>query len=82
MWRLWLDNDYHDRLLVPALLPILFALSLILLGVLIVIEPALLAWLVAMLLITSGVLLLVPAVATAWLVWRRRPRRIRLRTAR
>ena len=68
-WGLWL-------------LPTLLGLSLVLLGVLILIEPALLAVLVALALIATGVLLLLPALLAAWTAWRTRPRRIRIRIGR
>jgi protein-S-isoprenylcysteine O-methyltransferase Ste14 len=75
----WITTIYEDAPPVDWPIAALFGLSLILLGVLIVIQPALLAWLVASLLIAGGVFVLIPALAVAWATWRTRPRRIRVR---
>jgi hypothetical protein len=83
MWRYrWLMAHY-DRA-PPIAWPVLALLgtSLVLLGVLIVLQPALLALWVAALLIAGGLGVLGEALLSAWAAWQARPRRIRLRAGR
>jgi len=83
MWRYWLvARGYEASPQIRWPLLALVGLSLILLGVLMVIEPALLALLVAALLVASGLNILGFALGSAWHAWRARPRRIRIRVAR
>ncbi len=83
MWRYrWIFQLADEPLGWLWSLTTLLGLSLILLGVLILIEPALLAVLVALALIATGALLLIPALLAAWMAWRQRPRRIRIRLGR
>ncbi len=83
MWRYyWMMADFERtrRTTWPVLA--LLGLSLVLLGVLIVLQPALLALWVAALLVAGGLGVLAEALVSAWDAWRSRPRRIRIRVER
>lgn len=83
MWRhYWMMTSFDrtPRIAWPIL--VLLGITLILLGVLIVIQPALLALWVAVLLVAGGLGVLGEALVSAWEAWRTRPRRIRIRVGR
>jgi hypothetical protein len=67
---------------VPWWAALLFGLSCIGLGIMLVVWPALLSILVASTLIAAGILALPVASRAGWDAWRHRPRRIRVRVAR
>ncbi len=83
MWRYyWMMSSLERPSSIAWPLLALLGLSLVLLGVLIVLQPALLALWVAALLVTGGLGILGEALLAAWDAWRHRPRRIRIRVAR
>jgi hypothetical protein len=78
----WSDEARDDSVGgLPWWIALLWGISLIGLGVLIVIEPHMLAMMFAAGLIAFGALVAASASVTGWRTRRRRPRRIRVRVA-